>query len=101
MVSRPHKKRPAANRQDELAFPSTQQSVNPNVAAVVAALSDGGKRPLRLALTTAETCAALAISPRSLKRLSDRGLLKPSMALRTKMWPVAEIIRFLETTKGL
>jgi DNA-binding transcriptional MerR regulator len=53
----------------------------------------------RLAFTADETAKALGISRVSLWRLEKRGLLKPSKALRTRLYSRAEIERFLEGTK--
>jgi predicted DNA-binding protein (UPF0251 family) len=57
------------------------------------------RKILRLALSSEEAAAALDISLVTLWRLEKRGLLKPSRALRTPRWSVAEIERFLEATK--
>jgi len=53
----------------------------------------------RLAFTSEETAEALGISLVTLWRLEQRGLLKPSRALRTPRWARAEIERYLEETK--
>lgn len=53
----------------------------------------------RLAFTTKETCQSLGISRTALWRLEKRGLIKSSSALRTRLYPRAEILRFLEATK--
>jgi hypothetical protein len=54
----------------------------------------------RLAYTSEEAAQALNISLVTLWRLEQRGLLKPSRALRTPRWAKAEIERFLEDTKS-
>ena len=56
----------------------------------------GGAR--KLSLTAGETCEAIGISKRTLRRLELRGLLRSSRALRTKRFPMSEIVRFLEET---
>ena len=57
------------------------------------------RKILRLALSSEEAAEALNISLVTLWRLEKRGLLKPSRALRTPRWSVAEIESFLEATK--
>ena len=59
----------------------------------------GGKGP-RLAYTVKETAELLGISQATVYRLMYRGLLKPSLALRIKVTPRAEIERFLRETSG-
>ena len=49
----------------------------------------------RLADKIAEVCALLSISGKILRRLEQRGLLKPRCALRTKHYPQTEVERFL------
>jgi len=59
-------------------------------------------RTPKLALTRVEAAAALNISPATLDRLTGRGLLHPSRALRRPLYAVEELKRFLqETTNGL
>ena len=53
----------------------------------------------RLAYNTEEAARALGISTVTLWRLSKRGLIKPSRALRTPRWSRTEMERFLEATK--
>lgn len=53
----------------------------------------------RLAFTVKETCQTLGISRTALWRLEKRGLIKPSRAFRTRLYPRAELLRFLEETK--
>ena len=54
--------------------------------------------PGKLAYTTKEVCQVLGISPRSIKRLEQRGLIRSSNALRTKLYPRMEVERFLQDT---
>ena len=54
----------------------------------------------RLALTREEAAVALGISIPTLDRLVQRGLLRPSRALRRPLFPVPEIERFLRETSG-
>ncbi len=55
----------------------------------------------RLAYNRRESATVLGISPASLDRLVQRGLLKPSRALYKPMFAVAELERFLRETTGL
>jgi hypothetical protein len=52
----------------------------------------------KLAFTMQQTAQILNISYMSVFRLQQRGLLKSSRALRTKMIPLTEIQRFLRVT---
>ena len=52
----------------------------------------------KLALSRAEAAEALGISPVTLDRLTQRGLLKPSRATRRPLYPIWEIERFLRDT---
>ena len=52
----------------------------------------------KLAYNTSEAAKALGVSIRSLKRLEQRGLLRPSCALRRKLYSHQELNRFLEAT---
>ncbi|MBA3606953.1 MAG: helix-turn-helix domain-containing protein [Chthoniobacterales bacterium] len=54
----------------------------------------------KLALTRVEAADALNISPATLDRLTKRGLLRPSRALRRPLYAIAEIERFLRETTG-
>jgi predicted urease superfamily metal-dependent hydrolase len=58
-----------------------------------------GQPPTRLALTLIEAAAVLGIHPNSLDRLVQRGLLRPSRALRRPLFSLIELERFLENTK--
>ena len=50
----------------------------------------------RLAFTMRETAAIIGVNYQTVYRLNKRGLLKSSSALRTKLFPLAEIQRFLK-----
>jgi hypothetical protein len=52
----------------------------------------------KLALSRAEAAEARGISPVTLDRLTQRGLLKPSRATRRPLYPIWEIERFLRDT---
>lgn len=54
----------------------------------------------KLALTRDEAAEALGISPATLDRLTQRGLLRPSRALRRPLYAVEEVKRFLRETTG-
>jgi plasmid maintenance system antidote protein VapI len=54
----------------------------------------------RLALSRKEAATALGVSVPTLDRLVQRGLLRPSRALRRPLFPVPEIERFLRETSG-
>jgi len=54
----------------------------------------------RLALSRKEAASALGVSVPTLDRLVQRGLLRPSRALRRPLLPVTEIERFLRETSG-
>jgi predicted site-specific integrase-resolvase len=56
--------------------------------------------PNRLALTQKEAAEALGISQVTLWRLVKRGLIRPSLALRTPLYPISELERFLRETTG-
>ena len=55
----------------------------------------------RLALNTAETAKALGVSRVTVYRLWRRGLLKPSLSLRTPLFAVSESERFLRSSAGI
>uniref|UniRef100_UPI00404A0AC1 hypothetical protein n=1 Tax=Cephaloticoccus sp. TaxID=1985742 RepID=UPI00404A0AC1 len=50
---------------------------------------------LRLTYTKRELCAALHLSPVTLWRLEQRGVLMPLRGLRHKIYPVSVVERFL------
>ncbi len=52
----------------------------------------------KLAYSRAEAAELLGISANSLDRLTSRGLLRPSRALRKPLYAEAELLRFLEAT---
>ena len=57
------------------------------------------REPLpRLAYTVEETAKILGISRKSVYRLLNRGLLRSSGSLRSKVIPKTEIERFLKAT---
>jgi Helix-turn-helix domain len=58
------------------------------------------KPQLKLALTREEAAGALSISTATIDRLTERGLLKPSRAIRRPLYPISEIERFLKETQG-
>lgn len=49
----------------------------------------------RLAYSMRETASLLGVNYQTVYRLNKRGLLRSSSALRTKLFPVTEIERFL------
>jgi hypothetical protein len=92
-----YSKRP--NKTEAYIYSGHNNTAKLNAVTFAAALPKGPDGSLRLALTTSEAAAALGVSVRTLHRLSsDRKLIKPSRALRTMVWPVAELVRFLEQT---
>jgi len=54
----------------------------------------------KLALSRTEAAKALGVSPVTVDRLAQRGLLKPSRACRRPLYTVAELERFLTETTG-
>jgi len=54
----------------------------------------------RLAYTSVETARLLGVSKVTLWRLCKRGLIRPSLALRTSLFSRTEIERFLRDTKA-
>ncbi|HXR04223.1 MAG TPA: hypothetical protein VN836_05900 [Verrucomicrobiae bacterium] len=54
----------------------------------------------RLAFTRRETAEVLGISPASVDRLAQRGLLRSSTALKKPLYSKFEIERFLKETMG-
>lgn len=57
-------------------------------------------QPRKIAVGTAEAAAMVSLSPKSLFRLRDRGLLHPSVATRHLLWSVAELESFVENTRA-
>ena len=57
----------------------------------------GGLGP-KLAYSRTEAAGLLGIHPNSLDRLTTRGLLRPSRALRKPLYSESELRRFLEAT---
>lgn len=53
----------------------------------------------KLALTRKEAASALGVSAVTVDRLTKRGLLKPSRAIRRPLFAVSEIKRFLKATQ--
>ena len=57
------------------------------------------KPPLpKLAFSTVETAEIIGVSAMTIHRLTKRGLLRASNALRHKVYPLSEIERFLKAT---
>jgi hypothetical protein len=54
----------------------------------------------KLAYSRREAAAVLGISPASLDRLVQRGLLKPCRALHKPLYSITELQRFLRDTTG-
>jgi Helix-turn-helix domain len=57
-----------------------------------------GARPAAItpgALRTKDACQYLSVSTPTIHRLAARGLLKPQRALRTLLWPIKELDRFI------
>lgn len=54
----------------------------------------------KLALTRVEAADALSISPATLDRLTKRGLLRPSRAVRRPLYSVEELKRHLAESTG-
>jgi len=54
--------------------------------------------PGPLALSRTDAARLLGISPISLDRLTKRGLLRPSRALRRPIYAIGELQRFLKDT---
>lgn len=59
-----------------------------------------GRPLLKLAHDRREAAAMLGVSPASLDRLVQRGLLRPSRALHKPLFAVSELERFLRETTG-
>lgn len=71
----------------------TEQSLTPPSPALITPTA-----PERLAFTIRETAELIGVSYATVHRLLQRGLLKSSQALRTKIIPKREIERFLRET---
>ena len=54
----------------------------------------------KLAVTRLEAAKIISVSPASLDRLVERGLLRPSRALRRPLFLLSELERFLRETTG-
>lgn len=54
----------------------------------------------KLAVSRLEAAQIISVSPASLDRLVERGLLKPSRALRKPLFLITELERFLRETTG-
>ena len=52
----------------------------------------------KLAYSMRETASIIGVNYQTVYRLHKRGLLRSAGALRTKLFPLAEIQRFLTTT---
>lgn len=65
-----------------------------------AASASAAGPPLRLAYSVKEAALILGVSEKSVRRLIDRGLIRPSRALRHLLIPRKEIERFLEETSN-
>jgi hypothetical protein len=57
--------------------------------------NDEPRHNSRLTYTKAELCEALHLSPVTLWRLEQRGVLMPLRGLRHKIYPVSVVERFL------
>lgn len=77
---------------------SPQQSI-PQPGQSIRLPENGGRLP-RLAYTLKETAEILGISQATVYRLLYRGLLRSSLALRSKLIAKSEIERFLKDTSG-
>ena len=55
-------------------------------------------RAPKLALNRIEAAGAIGVSPATLDRLTQRGLLRPSRATRRPLYAIKEIERFLKAT---
>jgi hypothetical protein len=73
---------------------TTDQTERP---ARVATAANPGSLP-RLAYSMADAATILGVSYTTIHRLVQRGLLRCSLALRTKLIPKTEIERFLKST---
>ena len=55
----------------------------------------------KLAFSRVEAAKALGVSPVTIDRLAERGLLRPSRATRRPLYTLAELERFLRETTAL
>jgi helix-turn-helix protein len=55
----------------------------------------------KLALNRVETAKALSVSPATLDRLANRGLIFPCRATGRPLYPITEIERFLRETSDV
>jgi excisionase family DNA binding protein len=70
-----------------------------NENSVIDESSSPAAVPVRVAYSVRETAGMLGVCEKTVRRLIDRGLLKPSRALRHHLIPKREIERFLEETR--
>jgi hypothetical protein len=54
--------------------------------------------PAKLAFSRVEAAEALGVSPATIDRLTQRGLLRPSRAFRRPLYSLKELDRFLKET---
>ena len=52
----------------------------------------------KLAVGRVEAAKMLSVHPNTLDRLAEHGLLRPSRATRRPLYPVAELLRFVNET---
>jgi DNA-binding transcriptional MerR regulator len=57
-----------------------------------------GINPLKLGFTRVEAARAMGLSPASLDRLAERGLIQPSRGTRRPIYSLEEIERYLRET---
>lgn len=62
--------------------------------------SETPSRTERLVLNRREACVALGLSATSMWRLEARGLIRPVPHLRTKLYSLVELQRFLNQESG-
>jgi hypothetical protein len=61
-----------------------------------------GQPPLKLAYPRLEAAQIISVSPATLDRLAERGLLRPSRATRRPLYTRVDLERFLrETTTSI
>jgi excisionase family DNA binding protein len=81
---------------DGCAFSAESTTIPDRLTEVPAASAN--PQPPRLAFSVKEAAEMLGVSEKSVRRLIDRRLLRPSRALRHLLIPKKEIERFLEET---